>query len=137
MTPTAMAKLHALCFTTPRPWSADEFAALLDSPFTFVLTEADGFLVGRVIAGEAELLTLAVAPDQRRHGLGTRLVQAFCHEATKRGAESAFLEVSQANPAACALYAAQGFVAKGRRKAYYHRADGPSEDALILVRSFT
>lgn len=137
MTPADMAALHAVCFATPRPWSETEFADLLANPACFALTEPGGFLLGRVVAGEAELLTIAVAPDHRRGGLGRRLVDGFVAQACLWGAESAFLEVAESNIAACALYAAAGFSAAGRRRAYYHRPDGTREDALILVRSLT
>ena len=59
-----MAALHAACFAFPRPWSAAEFAALLADPLVFVQTLPGGFVMGRAVAGEAELLTVAVAPDQ-------------------------------------------------------------------------
>lgn len=135
MTPAEMAALHAAAFTTPRPWSQVEFEDLLANPLVFALHEPGGFLLGRVVAGEAELLTVAVAPDQRCAGLGHRLVTAFLAEVTRRGGESAFLEVAESNVAARALYAASGFQPVGRRRAYYHRPDGTAEDALILVRS--
>jgi ribosomal-protein-alanine N-acetyltransferase len=135
MTPAEMAALHAHCFTTPRPWSEAEIAELLASPLVFALTRPGAFLLGRVVAGEAELLTIAVDPDQRRAGLGGALVGAFLTEAVARGGESAFLEVAEGNTAARALYTACGFAPAGRRRDYYHRPDGASEDALILVRS--
>jgi ribosomal-protein-alanine N-acetyltransferase len=135
MTPAEMAALHARSFTTPRPWSEAEITALLASPLVFALTRPGAFLLGRVVAGEAELLTIAVHPDQRRAGLGGALVAAFLTESRARGGESAFLEVAEANTAARALYAACGFAPAGRRRGYYHRPDGASEDALVLVRS--
>lgn len=135
MTPAEMAALHAACFTTPRPWSAAEIASLLDSPHTFALTEANAFLLGRVVAGEAELLTLAVAPDQRRQGIASRLMQSFLTECRARTADSVFLEVAEPNLPARALYAAHGFTQSGLRRAYYHTPDGQAQDALVLVRS--
>ena len=135
MTPAKMAALHARSFTTPRPWSEAEIDALLASPLVFALTRPGAFLLGRVVAGEAELLTIAVHPDQRRAGLGGALVDAFVTEARARGGESAFLEVAASNTAARALYANCGFAPAGRRRGYYHRPDGTSEDALVLVRS--
>ncbi len=134
LTPVAMAALHAACFTTPRPWSAAEITSLLDSPLVFALTEAHAFLLGRVVAGEAELLTLAVAPTARRQGTGSRLVAGFLAECARQGAESAFLEVAEPNAPARALYAAHGFTETGRRKAYYHSPEGLAQDALVLVR---
>lgn len=135
MTPDAMATLHAACFATPRPWSAAEITSLLTSPLCFLLTEPAGFLIGRVVAGEAELLTLAVDPKARQRGTGGRLVDAFLVQVQARGAESAFLEVSAANLPAQSLYARKGFVQKGCRKGYYHAPDGKRLDALLLVRA--
>lgn len=137
LSPAEMARLHAACFTTPRPWTKAEFADLLSSPLCFALTEDGGLLLGRVVAGEAELLTIAVAQALRRNGLGRRLMQGFLDEAVARGADSAFLEVAASNLAAQALYRAMGFAEAGRRRGYYHSPAGGAEDALILVRSLT
>lgn len=133
----AMAALHAAAFTTPRPWSRSEIEDILASPLAFALQEPGGFLIGRVVAGEAELLTVAVDAQVRRAGVGRRLVATFLAEAAEREAESAFLEVAATNAPAQALYAGCGFQPAGRRRAYYHRPDGSTEDALILVRSLT
>ncbi|MCU0815994.1 MAG: ribosomal protein S18-alanine N-acetyltransferase [Cypionkella sp.] len=130
-----LARLHAASFTTPRPWSAAEIAALLDSPHVFLLAEEEAFLMGRVIADEAELLTLAVDPPARRRGLGRALLAQFLDEARKRGATRAFLEVAADNGPACALYQAAGFAQDGRRRDYYHRPDGGTVDALLLSRA--
>ncbi len=136
MTAAELAALHALCFTVPRPWSADEIAAFERDPLCFVLTESESFLIGRAVAGEAELLTLAVAPQARRRGLGGRLVTRFLYQARLRGAQSAFLEVAADNGPALALYQRAGFTQTGRRPRYYHGAGGPV-DALILARTLT
>jgi [ribosomal protein S18]-alanine N-acetyltransferase len=132
MTPTELADLHKASFVTPRPWSDAEFADLLESPMVFLLTESAGFLLGRVVADEAELLTLAVTPTNRRKGIGGRLVGRFLSEARSRGARHAFLEVSAENLAAIMLYRAIGFVDSGRRKGYFRAANGQSSDALVL-----
>ena len=99
MTPDAMAAIHAACFTVPRPWSAAEIAQIIGDRHAFVLNEAAGFLIGRVVADEAELLTLAVAPNARRQGIARRLVAGFVDEAQRRGADQAFIEVEAGNTA--------------------------------------
>ena len=132
MTPEALAALHARCFTLPRPWSAAEFSALLGGRGVFLLEEAHEFLLGRALAGEAELLTLAVAPEGRRLGLGRRLLAGFEAGAAARGATEAFLEVAADNVPALALYQGAGWAEAGRRRGYYRRADGPAVDAVIL-----
>lgn len=136
MTPAHLAALHARCFTTPRPWSEADFAAFLQDPLAFLLTEGDAaFLLGRAVAGEAELLTLAVAPESRRLGLGRKLLARFLYQARLRGAETAFLEVAADNTAARALYATSGFTESGRRKNYYATPTGSRLDAVLMHRA--
>ncbi|MFB2531391.1 GNAT family N-acetyltransferase [Paracoccus sp. p4-l81] len=131
-----LAAIHAASFTRPAPWSADQIGATLAAPGAFLLVEAQGFLIGRVIADEAELLTLAVAPPARRAGIGARLVARFLTASADKGAATAFLEVAADNPAAIALYLAAGFVDAGQRRGYYRDpAGGPATDARILTRT--
>ncbi|MBW6505802.1 MAG: GNAT family N-acetyltransferase [Rhodobacteraceae bacterium] len=136
MTPAALAALHAACFTTPRPWSAAEFASLLVLPGVFLLGDSRGFVLGRAAAGEAELLTLAVAPALRRQGLGRALLAAFEAAAQAEGAGVAYLEVAAANAPARALYAAAGWREAGRRRGYYQLPGSGTDDALVLARAF-
>ncbi|TDT76824.1 ribosomal-protein-alanine N-acetyltransferase [Litoreibacter halocynthiae] len=130
MTPDALAALHAKCFTTPRPWSASEFASFEGS--AFLLSTPQGFLLGRLIVDEAELLTLAVDPAARRQGVARVLVEGFKARATEDGATLAFLEVAADNEAAIALYRSTGFADAGRRRAYYRRPNGSTLDALVM-----
>jgi [ribosomal protein S18]-alanine N-acetyltransferase len=136
VTPEVLASLHARSFRTPPPWSAADFAGFLSDPLAFLLVEGDaGFLLGRAVAGEAELLTLAVAPDARRRGLGRKLLARFLYQARLRGADDAFLEVSAENPPAIALYESAGFVRAGLRRGYYADPDGRRIDAMVLSRA--
>lgn len=136
MTPAAMSALHAACFVTPRPWSSAEFSDLLSVPGVFVVGGAEGFALGRALAGEAELLTLAVHPSKRRQGRGRQLLSAFEAEAMAREAEAAFLEVAADNGAAIALYRRAGFVDAGRRPGYYRPPRGGAIDALVMRKAF-
>jgi [ribosomal protein S18]-alanine N-acetyltransferase len=136
VTPEVLAALHSRCFQTPPPWSAADFTGFLSNPLAFLLVEGDaGFLLGRAVAGEAEVLTLAVAPDARRRGLGRKLVARFLYQARLRGAESAFLEVSAENAPAIALYESAGFAKAGVRRGYYQTPEGQRTDALVLARA--
>ncbi|MCV2882662.1 GNAT family N-acetyltransferase [Actibacterium sp. XHP0104] len=135
MTPEALAALHAACFTTPRPWSADEFRDLLAGQGCFLVSQGQGFALGRELAGEAELLTIAVHPDARRAGLGREILRAFETEAHAAGAIDAFLEVAADNLPAIALYQSRGYAQVGCRKGYYHPPQGPAIDALILRKA--
>jgi len=126
-----LAALHAEAFAAP--WDAAAFETLLGQAGVFALEDPGGFILMRVVADEAEILTLAVRPTARRRGLGARLVAEGAIAAAARGAGRLFLEVADDNAAARALYARAGFAEAGRRPRYYARSDGGREDALILA----
>lgn len=128
--PEVLATLHAQAFD--HPWSAAELTALLDSPGAFAIAEEEGFVLARAIAGEAEIITLAVVPAARRQGLATRLMEQAVVRAIALGAEAMFLEVAEDNHAAARLYAGLGFEIAGRRVGYYRRTDSPPIDALVM-----
>jgi [ribosomal protein S18]-alanine N-acetyltransferase len=136
MTPDALAALHARCFITPRPWSQADFESMLGLDGVFVLLAPGGLLLGRTVLDEAELLTLAVDPAQRRHGLGRGLVTRFAAAASQRGAARGYLEVAADNAAAIALYRSAGWQDSGRRKGYYRAPDGRGVDALLMSCAF-
>jgi ribosomal-protein-alanine N-acetyltransferase len=118
-------------------WTAPQCAGLLPMPGVWLSLARDrdatlGFALGRIIAGEAELLLLAVRRDARREGLGRLLLQRFLLVAGTRGAERLHLEVREGNQAV-GLYASAGFGEVGRRRNYYRGADGQAYDALTLA----
>ncbi len=124
-----LSALHAAAFPPAERWGEAALGTMLAMLGAFgSLAGEDGFVLARAAAGEAEVLTLAVRPDRRRRGLGAALLADAALGAAARGADSLFLEVSERNAAARALYAAAGLVAVGRRRRYY--ADGA--DALVL-----
>ncbi|HEY1932253.1 MAG TPA: GNAT family N-acetyltransferase [Acetobacteraceae bacterium] len=124
-----LAAIHAAAFERREAWGADAISLQLALPGVFgLLDQRGGMLLARVTADEAEILTLAVEPWQRRQGIASALLRAALTEARVRGARAMLLEVSVNNAAARALYARAGFVETGRRPRYY--ADG--SDALIL-----
>lgn len=129
MTPDQLASIHAACFTH-KPWGADYLRDLLDGQSTHLFEEPNAFLIARIIAPEAEILTLAVHPDARRNHAAKRLVTALCAQS-----DMVFLDVAADNTAAHALYLACGFVETGRRRGYYARADAPSIDAVLMTWS--
>ena len=134
MTPEDLARIHAAAFTMPRPWSVKEFTDLLSSPHVFLAPTQHAFAMGRVIADEAELLTIATDPGHRRTGLGRSCLSAFEAAAHARGATSAFLEVAANNPAALALYLGNDWHITGTRPQYYQAPDGTRVDAQILSK---
>jgi ribosomal-protein-alanine N-acetyltransferase len=88
----------------------------------------------RLAADEAEILTLAVAPEARRRGRARALLKAAQAHAAAGGARRLVLEVAEDNAPARALYAAAGFGPVGRRRGYYDRAAGAAADALVLAK---
>ncbi|MEN8837017.1 MAG: GNAT family N-acetyltransferase [Celeribacter marinus] len=131
----ALAALHADTFETPRPWSQTELAGLLASYGVFLIEdEGPSMIMGRVVADEAELLTLAVAKTARGRGLGRRALAAYESHARDLGAHTSFLEVAVNNVAAISLYTSAHYTESGRRRAYYTQPDGSKIDALILSK---
>jgi [ribosomal protein S18]-alanine N-acetyltransferase len=129
-----LAAIHRASFPPAEAWDAATFATHLVLPGSFGLVDPEGaMLLARVAADEAEVLTLAVAPALRRQGRARALLRAAEAQAARAGAACLFLEVSVANAAAQALYAAHGFREVGRRRRYY--ADGT--DAVVLRRDFS
>ncbi len=135
MTPRDLAALHARCFTLPRPWSETEIADLLVSPHVWAEVAPGGFALGRAIAGEAELLTIAVAPEARRTGTGRMLLARYEASARRRDASESFLEVAADNSAACALYRGAGYVQAGLRRDYYTAPGHVPVDAIVMRKS--
>lgn len=135
-----LAALHDRCFA--ESWTPSTMAAFLSSPGAVALlasTESDvatpvGFILARVVAGEAEVVSLGVVAEHRRRGCGRALLADVARWAEARGATALYLEVGTENGAAQALYRDVGFAVVGRRPGYYQLARGRREDALIMRR---
>jgi ribosomal-protein-alanine N-acetyltransferase len=129
-----IAGMHHVCFA--EPWTETAMAELLAMPGVYGWLSAneqhpEGFVMARVAADEAEILTLLVLPPYRRSGLARRLLEAALGNAKMQGVETMYLEVASSNEAAQHLYNKVGFTLVGRRKAYY--ASGA--DALVLAKA--
>jgi [ribosomal protein S18]-alanine N-acetyltransferase len=109
---------------------ADATVALV-SEWNGVIT---GFIIGRQIADEAEVLNLAVRQPFRQQGHASALLSTVVEEFRNRHAIRVFLEVRNSNSVAISLYAKHGFVKSGQRKAYYH---DPDEDAVCMEKKLT
>jgi len=130
-----LAGLHKLGF--PDPWDERAFATLMATPGTFGVLAGTvqplGFILCRLAADEAELLTLFVPENYRRNGIATALIDRVVAEAGAAGVTALYLEVADDNEPGRAFYAARGFVEVGRRPRYYQA----EVDALIMKRSLT
>lgn len=122
-----LANLHKLCFPN-KPWSADDFADLKKSGCDVMASE-HGFVVWRVVADEAEIITIGVHPDARRGGIADAMLTLVESDVKKRDGKKIFLEVAENNVPARALYEHNGYVQVGVRPKYY---DGT--DAILMEK---
>ena len=104
--PAPLAALHAACF--PDPWDAKALRELFAAG-AFAFHHDDGFVLARVAGGEAEILTLAVAPAARGKGLGRALIEACEAWARERGHKLLTVGVLAKNPAAIRAYEGAGY----------------------------
>ena len=132
-----IAALERECFSDP--WSGQLLEdALFDPQASFIVAEdgEEGNVLGyaglHAILDEGYIDNIAVAPDARRHGVASALLDVFCRFAAARLAFLT-LEVRASNAPAIALYGKFGFRQAGLRPNYYHT---PREDALIMTRTF-
>ena len=116
-------------------WHAGDFEAAIaskcDFPLVIRTTGLAGYAVLRIIAPEAEIENICVAPACRRSGVGEALMEEMLRLTAERDAERIFLEVRAHNEPAKALYRKRGFVESYRRRNYYQ---GPTEDAIIMMK---
>lgn len=136
----AMAAIH--CASFAHDWSADDIAALLGEPLVIGLVAKRGtwlgsrrpvgFVLIRAVAGEAEVLTIAVDPRKRGGGVGRQLMTAAMRRLRGAGVGVLFLEVDEGNGPALALYRGLGFREVGRRAGYYTQGGRPAASALVM-----
>jgi len=131
------AMLHGASFR--RGWSDGEFERLLADRNVIAHRATRGkslvgFILSRLAADEAEILSVAVDPRHRSRGLGRRLLDVNLRRLAGAGARKVFLEVDEDNRPARALYARARFREIGRRPGYYAGASGEAATALVLGR---
>lgn len=132
----ALAALEAITFRNPwtRQMLRVEFEQVEAVVAYVVRTEAHSvaaYCAGRVLGEELHVRNLAVHPDSRRRGIGTRLLAQVFRVAAEQGALRATLVVRASNEPARRLYASAGFQERDRRPGYY---SCPPEDAVIFWR---
>jgi [ribosomal protein S18]-alanine N-acetyltransferase len=129
----AIAALHKASFQ--HGWGEEEVYSLLIDKNVFahramIGRVMAGFILSRFTAGEAEILSVAIAPKQRGRGLSRPLLDLNLRRLAGLGARTVFLEVDENNAPARALYRRAGFADVGRRKSYYQSG----ANALVLRR---
>jgi ribosomal-protein-alanine N-acetyltransferase len=117
-------------------------ASLITSPSTVGAAALDpisgrlrGFVLSRLAADEAEILTIAVDAEHQGRGVGRALLSENLRQVTNAGAKVMFLEVAKDNAPALALYERFGFVKVGERAGYYRRAHGTRATAVVMRKS--
>lgn len=120
-------------------WSCSQLCGSRELPGTTLLAgwdegEVRGFALLRAVAGEAELMLLAVDPRHQRQGIGQALLAACIDQARTAQAQCVFLEVRDGN-SAMGLYLANGFSAYQCRSGYYRGQNGHTHDAISLRRN--
>ncbi len=123
-----IANLHKLCFPN-RPWAADEFRDLKQSGCDIIASQ-NGFIVWRTVADESEIITIGVAPDARRGGIGAAMLGLAEIDAKKNGAKKMLLDVADDNAPARAMYENAGYNIVGRRPKYYNG----TTDAILMEK---
>lgn len=119
----------------PAPWKREHFIQEIYShtsfPFVVLFEEMIvGYLCLMSLFEEAQVLNIAVAPQQRGMGIARTLMELAVTTAREKGAEMLVLEVRESNTAAIKMYEAFGFVRYFVRKGYYEG----KEDALLMEK---
>ena len=116
------------------PWSRETWQRELHNPIAvWIVESAANEVVGYagiwIVAGEAQVMRVAVQKVLRNQGLGLLLTQELIKEAWDAGAEAVTLEVRESNAAALKVYERCGFVSGGVRPNYY---EDTHEGAVIM-----
>jgi len=96
--------------------------------------EISGFLIGRQVGDQAEVLNLAVASKHRHKGEGAALLGAALGAFGSAGGKNVYLEVRESNTDAIAFYEKHGFAKTGLRRGYYRE---PDEGAVTMEKKLT
>lgn len=120
-------------------WNEHQCRSMLSLPGTQLMIASCGqrpcgFAISREVAGEEELLMIAVDPQHQNKGIGLTILKRLIADAVKNEITSVFLEVRSNNPAQ-SLYQKLGFQKIGLRPAYYTGATKEKFDAITYKKS--
>ncbi|MGA9891278.1 MAG: GNAT family N-acetyltransferase [Xanthobacteraceae bacterium] len=132
----AIAAIHAASFQ--RGWGEEEIYGLLieKSVVAHRATRSGkliGFILSRCAVGEAEILSVAIAPSWRGRKLARPLLDLHLRRLAGLGTRAVFLEVGEHNAPATRLYRRAGFREVGKRQGYYEGG----ATALVMRRGLS
>ena len=137
-----LSEIHSAAFR--RGWSGAEFEAMLVQPGvhailaqyrnTFGWRTPAGFILYRIVADEAEILSVAVIQECRRRGIARLLLEEALRHLYREGARKIHLEVEDSNLAALGLYRDMEFSESGKRAGYYAQGRASAGGALVMLR---
>jgi ribosomal-protein-alanine N-acetyltransferase len=135
-----LSQLHRASFH--RGWGEGEFETMLAERNTFtqrlMLGRTQiGFIISRMAADEAEILSVAVDANHRGRGYSHTLLANHLGHLAGFGIRRVFLEVEENNAPAVRLYERAGFRTVGRREQYYRDASGAKLNALVMQRDLS
>lgn len=115
-------------------WTESSYREALQWPGIVAMVCSDegkvtGFILGRQVADEAEILNVAITRARRRGGEGSKLLKTALDQFREHRMKRVFLEVRESNTAAISFYSKHGFTNVGRRVGYYH---APDEAAVVM-----
>lgn len=119
VSPQELAATHRAAFGPDAAWRAANFAGYLTDPTALIIGTEKCFSLVRLMGPEAEILTLATHPDIQNQGRATALLRDVLRHLRDVKVEEVFLDVSDQNTAARALYARCGFTGFALRHNYY------------------
>lgn len=129
-----LSELDRLCVGA-EGWSEESFRSEAEKENGFVLyilaeDRVAALLSGYCAAGEADITSVAAAPEHRRKGFAKALLKRF-EELLPDDTESIFLEVRESNNAAISLYEKCGFEKLALRRNFYVQ---PRENAVVMQK---
>ena len=128
-------RLEEICFSSP--WSANALIESEKNGTVFFVAETGENIAGYIgidtALDEGYITNIAVFPEFRKKGVGSKLISHTVEYAKNNGLSFISLEVRESNINAQSLYKKFGFVVEGRRKNFYK---DPAEDALIFTKRF-
>jgi ribosomal-protein-alanine N-acetyltransferase len=122
---------------SPSPWTLSQLEGELFAPLGLQLTcrrrdnlRITGFILGRIVNDEAEILKISTNSADYRQGVASRLLGEFIKQIKDKGVRKCYLELRSANTPARCLYEKFAFLMTGSRKNYY---SDPQDDAVCMT----